>query len=795
MKLLRLFRKRKHKYFNGINGVISIFLCILLAPFITLAGILVESSRYQSVYEILEQISSSAGLSTLAEYDKYLDERFALQSISQENGDINNTFNEYIKANKSVIGKNAIIGNETTAIGKYSLYNTDILKQQIMDYGETSVLTKFANEIFDFNNGINGFLDRIGINTDLCNKLNGYMDKVNNVTNAANSVKELVTSVIDLKGNLEDIKDKIKKSKDAYNEVQKAIKKLYEKCKKADDIDKITDEDIKVELESLEKKAKDCQKLNKSLLSENSSSGLIPDIIQNIQDIQNNCNNIRQMINEENSENTEIDLNFTNVLNKVQKNICENLLGTIENISNKLFDKFDFNLSYYSIDEFIEIIKNSIKSYIHEDKQWEYDKILWFDFDDYKIIVNDLISEISNFDNIDSDDNGENLFKKISEVFQKLSEINFAYDEDLNANIKQDLFVYQNFGSGQTIADAVTKISNGVNEFNGANWKITEKLEGVIKIFEGIGKFIVGLVQKIGDIISGIAGLSNIKELYNRAIINSYMYYNLPNRLNYKTETGLTGFKYGEIIHNDSEGNDLNFKGAEYEYIITGSNDEITNQTSIFCDILFLRVILNFDSVFVKDPVVRGVSDAVSAIPMVGPALAIAVKVIVLLLESYVDSVLLVNSKKIPIIKKNGCYLGKNITELVNKFMNMTDISKDVKDVIDAVTDYKEEANKNSVESSPSESSNNELELDYGGYTLIGLILTGKSNNILKRFANIVQLESSEYYKAKGSSFNLKNAYSYIYTDVRAELQPFFGGIKLNENGKFDVRVQRYKGY
>ena len=74
----------KARLIKGINGSISILLCLLLAPFLSVALGLVEYARYQEVIEITDEIYELTGMSALSDYDKYIHDRFGLLATSQE---------------------------------------------------------------------------------------------------------------------------------------------------------------------------------------------------------------------------------------------------------------------------------------------------------------------------------------------------------------------------------------------------------------------------------------------------------------------------------------------------------------------------------------------------------------------------------------------------------------------------------------------------------------------------------------------------------------------------------------
>ena len=80
----RFFTSEQHTCINGTKGVISLFLACLMLPFAYMADLLVESGRYSEAMSMAEQAVANAEMSTLADYDEYLMNRFGLAAVSQE---------------------------------------------------------------------------------------------------------------------------------------------------------------------------------------------------------------------------------------------------------------------------------------------------------------------------------------------------------------------------------------------------------------------------------------------------------------------------------------------------------------------------------------------------------------------------------------------------------------------------------------------------------------------------------------------------------------------------------------
>ena len=64
------------------KGTVTIFLALVTTPLLMFTLMLVESVRYQSEIETMLELMDNASLSTLANYDEFMQKRFGLLSIS-----------------------------------------------------------------------------------------------------------------------------------------------------------------------------------------------------------------------------------------------------------------------------------------------------------------------------------------------------------------------------------------------------------------------------------------------------------------------------------------------------------------------------------------------------------------------------------------------------------------------------------------------------------------------------------------------------------------------------------------
>ena len=80
-RMSKYYRFKKVKFISGIRGAISLFLAVLMTPFLTIAMCLVEAGRYNSAVSILDEAMGVSSTATLANYDSYLHKRWGLLAM------------------------------------------------------------------------------------------------------------------------------------------------------------------------------------------------------------------------------------------------------------------------------------------------------------------------------------------------------------------------------------------------------------------------------------------------------------------------------------------------------------------------------------------------------------------------------------------------------------------------------------------------------------------------------------------------------------------------------------------
>jgi len=189
------------KYVNGTRGVISILLCLVLCPFLSLSFLLVESSRYQQAAETLGEVNNNAAMSTLADKDSYLFDRFGLFAASQE-GSIDAKYQGYLQKNWGVMGAGATLNGASVNLDySLSLLDPDVLQQEIMEFSELNVSTQIASDGLD--------LDKL---IDTLESI-GDLDKIKKSLQAISATADVASATVDLIENV----DKLLTALTAYN--------------------------------------------------------------------------------------------------------------------------------------------------------------------------------------------------------------------------------------------------------------------------------------------------------------------------------------------------------------------------------------------------------------------------------------------------------------------------------------------------------------------------------------------------------------------------------------------------
>ncbi|MCI9349698.1 MAG: hypothetical protein HFF83_10800 [Oscillibacter sp.] len=272
-KLNRFF----HRCINGTKGVISLFLAILMVPFVSIAGALINAARVNSAIAVFDEALCNASNSTLGTYDEFLKSRFGLLAMAQNTAAggsgysvenlISETFQFYMEQNLGALS-NTFFDVSTTAAGVYPLSDPDVLLTEVMEYSKYMVPTKMVIDGLS----IDDWLEKLTEGTE---KIQHIASGVSSVANAATSLDSCQDKLNTLKDKLEDCNNKLnaytgkynsfKSSVDTYNakadEMKREVAKCDEKVRNAETALANADEDsyeaAKAALEAAKKERDD----------------------------------------------------------------------------------------------------------------------------------------------------------------------------------------------------------------------------------------------------------------------------------------------------------------------------------------------------------------------------------------------------------------------------------------------------------------------------------------------------------------------------------------------------------
>lgn len=195
-KVRKKFCRVMHHYVNGTKGVISLFLAILMVPFASIGGMLLNAARVNSAVAVFDEALCNASNSTLGTYDAFLRSRFGLLAMSQDvssNGSgygvqnlISDTFEFYMEENLGALS-NTYITTDISAAGIYPLADTGVLLSQVLEYSKYTIPARLVidglciddiiGSLLKQFNSVKGFLNTFtsGVNYDT--KLDACKDK------------------------------------------------------------------------------------------------------------------------------------------------------------------------------------------------------------------------------------------------------------------------------------------------------------------------------------------------------------------------------------------------------------------------------------------------------------------------------------------------------------------------------------------------------------------------------------------------------------------------------------------
>lgn len=231
-------RKKLSRYVNcSCKGAISLFMAVLMTPFLSIAMLLVETGRYNSSVSILEEAMGVSSTSTLANYDKYLHERWGLMAVDQ-GININSKYRENLSANAGIMGDSIKLGT-VKASGDYDLADSEVLYRQIMEYCKLNAPTMLGMNFANISQILKQLDEKFNNIGKLFSGIASGVDTVDSVITLVESVEKLKKSA----GELDSLKSKYNSS---YNNFENAVKELQAAL--AEPVPKLSDYEIPPEI-------------------------------------------------------------------------------------------------------------------------------------------------------------------------------------------------------------------------------------------------------------------------------------------------------------------------------------------------------------------------------------------------------------------------------------------------------------------------------------------------------------------------------------------------------------------
>lgn len=720
----RYYKFKHFKYINGIRGSISLFLMVLMTPFLSIAMMLVETGRFNSAVSVMDEAMGVSATSTLADYDDYLHDRWGLLGMSQD-GDIPKNYRTYLDENIGVMG-NSLNLQTVKAEGMYPLADLKILEKQILEFQKLNAPTKLAQNFLNITDLVKVF-ESLGPVEMIASLLGKAAD-------GAAATSTLIDSASDLKSDaakLEKAKTPYQEKYDAFVQAVDDLKAALKEERPDEEEDKKAAEDYDANIADLQKKATDAQKAYSECVSE------VKDTMSDFKSKMGKCGESLNSINhvktglvteatnyavkqqekdkevkktqdaidamkkegkdEEDSEyaallekqkqsNDELaemkteqsivnatmkGLNATSdSWTKSTKGYSDEKLGKViegfENIRTKT-DAFDVSAVTAETDSIDDATYHNmtIDGYVKADE-----------IDDYLAEQNDELEKA----------NLKAFAKGLKSFFDALIKMTIFYNPDYAAYVDTNYYE-ETFGglpggnaADGGIRDVINSFSATMDSYNTftTTLNLAKKFKALYDTLKNVVKTINAIIQFVIDIGINLARL--ITE-YDHMYCSTYMAFNLPCRTDSsfkcmtgyslslpewkdKNEWGLNTLNaVVQTLQNAQKGTgpDKTFSGAELEYILYGSNSEVANQVYTFFALYLIRFLLDVGTVSTDVGVQALAGASTLGYPFVLGA--------ILLLEPFAETVLLANGAKIKFIGETVYLTPEGFPKLIGQIL------------------------------------------------------------------------------------------------------------------------------
>lgn len=405
------------------------------------------------------------------------------------------------------------------------------------------------------------------------------------------------------------------------------------------------------------------------------------------------------------------------------------------------------------------------------------------------------------------DDESSNISTSLSDIWNALKSIveslfklKLVFDPALCAKIDTGFFE-SNYGlsinqpATNPAAQVILAVSGIITSISDAVFSLNSNFVERVKSLWNAFKCVADFVTSLGELILQIG--SNIYSLITNpggVLLPYYFMQTLPCRTDYKDGKNMTGSPYSKIAYANygNEGvngiplvqdlaamlkiavgskaeDDKMFCGAELEYLIVGSNDELVNQSTVFGMLYIFRMI------FAAANWGKAVEFQALA---TGPQFPL-VFILYLLFEPLIDCVLLVNGGKVDLLKSTPNLSVAGMVKIVPQIVSILPqnsetndtLNKKFNELFEIKSDGKTNNNNNKDEKTGY--LKGLLSLNYKEYVLLLMVLTSNNSLGLGMMKNLIQMETLAY-NTKNSlgDFDIRKAYTQMQCDVSGSANP-----------------------
>lgn len=875
------FKRRKYinikKVKNGLKGSISIFLCLLLTPFLTIVLGLSEYARAQEAKALANEALELTAISELSDYDQYILDRFGFLCTSQENT-LGDSLNTKLSANMSSLG-NQMSWNNATVAGKLPLSNTAALRQQLVTFSEVTVPLSLL-----YDNVLNELIDKLNSVTEVA----AIADTMNNVGTFADSLSTVVEKLETLKSSIDSSKTYAENTIALSRELANKVSTLYQKLNTVgillpadatvEEITAAVDTFCSTYVDDLKTIYEVANNLKNSIVTLKSSLTTIKDnadaFVDAVDTAKASANNITA------GNSIDEDGSITNAASNTMDSILEEMSNLVDNTVDNLRTSLITNAQvavdgvidtvmqktgladistryqlivdgeYFKDDEgnitdmakeditgLLKVAYSAYTSHSSDELETYFTNLFVPQTINYEEIGQTIQGILNNADNqfkSEAETSLVTLFTNLVNAVKSIFDLEVFYDTDLCAFVNTG-----NTSSSpyQRFLEAIGLMFTAIEEFTDSigGWNLLKALKAVGKMFKSMGEMMSSLVSIVGDTVTNIMKLAgtavsgDVQALYEELLIGGYMLGSLPcrtddagretvtisgatcSRVKLSGET-LTGSSYNSIARPGKNlsslasgglqnlhtfinsvqagaGTDTMFCGAELEYIRAGTNSEIANQVICFLDIYFIRLVCDMVAVF-SDPEVATVAAAANIASWV-------VYILYILVEPLCDTIVLVNGETVPIIKTDCFLTVTGLPGFISKIGSV--MSDDIKQALeDSISTVDSTSSGASGETEKDSSLVGDLlEIDYKTHMLLVLVIGVDANDMVTRLGDLVKLETAEYYRQNGGTFDINKTYTAVEVSADVTLNMLFDLGTYNGGPVFapTTRVKQLVGY